>query len=102
MTDCSATHPCWQHYGEHQRSFVPACALDLAKAAVQLRAATLKTYEDFIALETNVYNYRSLLNKRWRSINREPFVFVKAPPAVSSVGKPTGKITSLNLADLGL
>ncbi len=89
MSKCSAQYPCWQHYGEHQKSQPPvAWVITLAASALHFRVAQMHevpTDEQAEKVLTAAQRLQSLLNTRWRNCVREPFQF--APYAAKAVNK---------------
>ncbi len=77
--DCTAEIPCWQHHGPHQGFQITKWVLDLSLFLFQARVKALPnipSYEEMAKVLDAGRLYNSLLNTRWRDINREPFTFV--------------------------
>jgi hypothetical protein len=92
MIDCNVEHPCWEQSTNQWYARVTQRDIDLARALVQFRAATLgdmrhDLYHDpdsLAKLETAVRLLRQLVNTQWREMVRQPFKFkthsVVVPP----------------------
>lgn len=94
--------PCWERYGEHQRSFVSANEIKIAETELNCVMANVPIPPDILDLQPIIdacNTLADLINARWRNMNRDPFTFfpydpkrsIKANQLLESLGLSTAK-----------